>query len=84
MVFKLTYGRWVTFVIYKGTEATVLSSKSIRLYLYHLNAVENSLSPVGMFEGKAPLRLAAQKSRPRAPFAPTRSAPAYFLCKWGI
>ena len=26
-----------------------------------------ALSPAGMFEGKAPLRLAAQKSRPHAP-----------------
>jgi hypothetical protein len=42
------------------------------------------LSPAGMFGGKAPLRLAAQKSRPRAPSALMRSAPAYFLCKWGV
>jgi hypothetical protein len=42
------------------------------------------LSPAGMFGGKAPLRLAAQKSRPHAPSVPMRSAPAYFLCKWGV
>jgi hypothetical protein len=41
-------------------------------------------SPAGMFGGKAPLRLAAQKSRPHAPLAPMRSTPAYFLCKWGV
>jgi hypothetical protein len=29
-------------------------------------------------------RLAAQKSRPHAPSVPMRSAPAYFLCKWGV
>jgi hypothetical protein len=43
-----------------------------------------ALSPAGMFGGKAPLRLAAQKSRLRAPSAPMRSAPSYFLCKWGV
>ena len=43
-----------------------------------------ALSPAGIFVGKAPLRLAAQKSRPHAPSAPMRSAPAYFLCKWGV
>ena len=42
-----------------------------------------ALSPAGMFGGKAPLRLAAQKSRPYAPSVSMRSAPAYFLCKWG-
>ena len=26
----------------------------------------------------------AQKSRPHAPLMPMRSAPAYFLCKWGV
>ena len=36
-----------------------------------------ALSPAGMFGGKAPLRLAAQKSRPHAPLAPMRSKPAY-------
>ena len=35
-------------------------------------------------KGKAPLRLAAQKSRPHAPSVPMRSATAYFLCKWGV
>ena len=25
-----------------------------------------------------------QKSRPHAPSVPMRSAPAYFLCKWGV
>jgi hypothetical protein len=40
-----------------------------------------ALSPAGMFGGKAPLRLAAQKSRPHAPSAPMRSTPAYFLSK---
>jgi hypothetical protein len=43
-----------------------------------------ALSPAGMFGGKAPLRLAAQKSRPHAPSVPMRSVPAYFLCKWGV
>jgi hypothetical protein len=42
-----------------------------------------ALSPAGVFGGKAPLRLAAQKSRLHAPSVPMRSAPAYFLCKWG-
>ena len=43
-----------------------------------------AISPVcsvRMFGGKAPLRLAAQKSRPHAPLAPMRMAPAYVLCK---
>jgi hypothetical protein len=43
-----------------------------------------ALSPAGVFGGKAPLRLAAQTRRPHAPYAPIRSAPAYFLCKWGV
>ena len=44
-----------------------------------------ALDPAGMFGGKAPLRLAAQKSRLHAPSAvPMRSAPAYFICKWGV
>jgi hypothetical protein len=43
-----------------------------------------ALSPAGVFGGKAPLRLAAQKSRPHAPSVPMRSPPAYFLCKWGV
>jgi hypothetical protein len=43
-----------------------------------------ALSPAGMFGGKAPLRLAAQKSRLHAPSVPMRRAPAYFLCKWGV
>jgi hypothetical protein len=37
-----------------------------------------ALSPSVMFGAKAPLRLAAQESRPHAPLAPMRSAPAYF------
>jgi hypothetical protein len=41
-------------------------------------------SPAGMFGGKAPLRLAAQKSKLHAPSVPMRSAPAFFLCKWGV
>ena len=41
-----------------------------------------ALSLAGVFGRKAPLHLAAQKSRPRAPSAHMRSAPAYFLCKW--
>jgi hypothetical protein len=41
-----------------------------------------ALSLAGMFLGKAPLRLAAQKSRPHAPSVHMRSTPAYFLCKW--
>jgi hypothetical protein len=43
-----------------------------------------ALSPAGMFGGKAPLCLAAQKTRLHAPSVPMRSAPAYFLCKWGV
>jgi len=43
-----------------------------------------ALSPAGMFGGKAPPRLVAQKSRPRAHSGPMRCAPAYFLCKWGV
>ena len=39
-------------------------------------------SPSGIFGEKAPLRLAAQKSRPHAPQSPFRSASAYFIfCK---
>jgi hypothetical protein len=34
--FKSNYGRWAPLVIYKYTEATALSSKSIRLHLGHL------------------------------------------------
>jgi len=40
-----------------------------------------ALSLAGMFGGKAPIRLAAQKRRPHAPSVSMRSAPAYFLCK---
>jgi hypothetical protein len=40
-----------------------------------------ALSPAGMSGGKAPLRLAAQKSRLLAPSVSMGSAPAYFLCK---
>jgi hypothetical protein len=43
-----------------------------------------ALSPASMLGGKVPLRLAAQKSRPHAPSVPMHSAPAYFLCKWGV
>jgi hypothetical protein len=43
-----------------------------------------ALSPAGVFGGKGPLRLAAQKSRLNAPSVPMRSAPAYFICKWGV
>jgi hypothetical protein len=43
---------------------------------------KRTLSPAGMFEENAPLRLVAQKSRPRAPLAHMRSTPAYFRCKW--
>jgi hypothetical protein len=43
-----------------------------------------ALSLAGVFGGKAPLRLAAQKSGLHAPSAPMRSAPAYFLCKWEV
>jgi len=43
-----------------------------------------SLSPAGMFGGKAPLRLAAQGSRPHEPSVPMHRKPAYFLCKWGV
>jgi hypothetical protein len=58
---------------------------------YHKNGLvkpprrdTRALSPAYMFGGMAPLRLAAQKNRPHAPLALMRSAPAYFLCKWGI
>jgi hypothetical protein len=37
------YGRWVLKVIYKGTEATALSSKSIQLRLGHSNAVDKNV-----------------------------------------
>jgi hypothetical protein len=43
-----------------------------------------ALSPAGVLGGKAPLRLASQKSRPHAPWAPMRSAPSYFLSKLGV
>ena len=43
-----------------------------------------ALSPAGMFGGKVPLRLAAQKSRPHAPSVPMRSTPAYFPSIWGV
>ena len=43
-----------------------------------------ALSPAGMFGRKALPRLAAQKSRLQTPSVPMRSAPAYFLCKWGV
>jgi hypothetical protein len=43
-----------------------------------------ALSPAGMFGGKAPLHLAAQKSRLHAPTVPMLGASAYFLCKWGV
>ena len=33
-----------------------------------------ALGPAGMFEGKAPLRLAAQKSRPHAPSVNSNSS----------
>ena len=42
-----------------------------------------ALSPAGMFGRKAPLRLAAQKSRSHAPLAPMCSATVSFL-KWGV
>jgi hypothetical protein len=45
---------------------------------------KRALSPAGMFVGKAPLRLAALKSRLHAPSVPFGSAPAYFLCKRGV
>ena len=45
---------------------------------------KRALGPAGIFGGKAPLRLAAQKSRPHAPSVPMRSAPVYYLCKWGV
>jgi hypothetical protein len=37
-----------------------------------------ALSQAGMLGEKAPLRLAAQKSRLHTPSVPVRSAPAYF------
>jgi hypothetical protein len=43
-----------------------------------------ALSPAGLFGGKAPHRLVAQKSRPCAPLASMNSAPADFICKWGV
>jgi predicted RNA-binding protein with PUA domain len=41
MYFEPNYRRWAPSVIYKGIEATALSSKSIRVHLGNLNAVEN-------------------------------------------
>jgi len=38
--FKPNFGSWASLVIYKGAEATELSSKSIRLSLGHLNAAQ--------------------------------------------
>jgi hypothetical protein len=38
-----------------------------------------ALSPAGKFEGKAPQRLAVQKSKPQVPLAHMRRAPAYFF-----
>ena len=43
-----------------------------------------ALGPAGMFEGKAPPRLAAHKSRPHAHLGPMRCEPAYLLCKCGV
>jgi hypothetical protein len=43
-----------------------------------------ALSSAAMFGVKAPLHLAAQKSRSHARFVPMRGTPAYFLCKWGV
>ena len=43
-----------------------------------------ALSPAGVFGGKAPPRLAAQKSWLHAPSAPMRRAPAYFFCNKGV
>jgi hypothetical protein len=40
-----------------------------------------AFSSAGVFGGKAPLRLAAQKSIPRAPLVHMRSAPVYFIFK---
>jgi hypothetical protein len=37
-----------------------------------------------MFREKAPPRLAAQMSRPRAHLEPIHSTPAFFPCKWGV
>jgi hypothetical protein len=43
-----------------------------------------ALSPGGMFGGKVPLRVSAQKNRPHAPLVPMRRASAYFHCKKGL
>jgi hypothetical protein len=43
-----------------------------------------ALSPAGMFGEKAPLRLATPKRRLHALSVPMCSAPAYFICKWGV
>jgi hypothetical protein len=43
-----------------------------------------AVGPAGKFGGKAPHRLAAEKSRLHAPSLPMRNAPVYFLCKWGV
>ena len=40
--FESNYGCWAPLVIYKGTEATALSSKSIRLHLRHLMPLKNA------------------------------------------
>jgi len=38
--FKSNNGRWAPLIFFKNTEATALSSKTIRLRFGHLNAVE--------------------------------------------
>jgi hypothetical protein len=49
------------------------------IYEHALCAATRALSPTGMFGGKVPLHLAAQKSRPHAPPAPTYARYAILL-----
>ena len=65
---------------------TEFQGPGLRRNNYPENGLVNSprrdtrdLSPASMFEGKAPSRLAAHKSRPHAHLGPMCGAPAYFL-----
>ena len=68
--------------VYEIWELVQLSSCTLRRENGLVNPLRGdtrALSPAGMFRGKAPPRLAAQKSRPHAHLGPTRGAPAYCL-----
>ena len=56
---------------------------SIKFNLFG-RSIYRDLSPAGIIGGKTPLRLAAPKSRPRAPLAPMFGTSAHFLRKWGV